>query len=146
MDRQSPEFLPLLSSLTVGDYKSLTIKLQHSDARDILTIMDEVGLAFSAKAITHVACFLQVLKKIPSEYERDSLHTMWKLAYRSGQVPARYQVDRHSLSREADVIAGGTFAEVRRGRLGEKAVAIRTLRTDHNTNGDRYQKVRVLPS
>ncbi|KAF9781287.1 kinase-like domain-containing protein [Thelephora terrestris] len=122
MDRQSPEFLPLLSSLTVGDYKSLTIKLQHSDARDILTIMDEV------------------LKKIPSEYERDTLHTMWKLAYRSGQVPARYQVDRHSLSREADVIAGGTFAEVRRGRLGEKAVAIRTLRTDHNTNGDKYQK------
>lgn len=145
MDQQSPDFLPLLSSLTTGDHRSPTINLCGADARDTLSIMDEVSLIFSAKAITHIVPSVQVLRtgKIPSEHGRNTLHTMRKLAYNSGQVPPRYQVNRLSLSSEADVVASGSFADVRRGRLDNRAVAIRTLRVDQTTNSNQHQKVCV---
>ena len=143
MDQQSPDFHPLLSSLTAGDHRSTTINLCGADARDTLSIMDEASLMFFAKAITHVAPSVQVLRtgKIPSEHERGTLCTMRKLAYNSGQVPPRYQVNQSSLSREPDVIANGTFADVRRGKLDNKAVAIRTLRVDRATDSSQHQKV-----
>lgn len=71
---------------------------------------------------------------------------MRRLAYNSGQVPASYQVDRNSLSREPAVIANGSFAEVRKGKLKDKVVAIRTLRIDRKNGGDDSQKVRVISS
>lgn len=63
------------------------------------------------------------------------------LAYESGQVPPRYQVDPHALNVEATVIANGAYADVRKGRLGNRAVAIRTLRIDQRTNADNVRKV-----
>lgn len=66
---------------------------------------------------------------------------MRKLAYSSGQVPARYQVNRQSLSVEEDVIACGAFADVRKGKLGDRAVAIRTLRMDQKTDKIESKKV-----
>ncbi|KAF9781215.1 kinase-like domain-containing protein [Thelephora terrestris] len=105
--------------------------------------MDEVSPAFSAGAVTNVASSLQVFGagKVLGEHERGTLNTMRKLAYNSGQVPPLYQVNRRSLRREETIIAAGTFAEVRRGRLDNKAVAIRTLRIDQKTNGDKHQKL-----
>lgn len=66
---------------------------------------------------------------------------MRKLAYNSGQVPARYQVNRRSLSVETALIACGAFADVRKGKLGDKVVAIRTLRIDQQTDKDDSEKV-----
>ena len=43
MDGQSPNFLPLLSTLTTGDNQSSTIKLQDENARIVLGALDEVG-------------------------------------------------------------------------------------------------------
>jgi hypothetical protein len=68
---------------------------------------------------------------------------MRKLADNSGQVPARYQVDRRSLTVEAVVIANGISAEVRQGRLGGRTVAIRTLRNERKVDKNKSQKVCV---
>ena len=66
---------------------------------------------------------------------------MRMLAYNSGQVPSHYQVDRQSLQVDSRVIASGAFAEVRAGKLGGMAVAVRTLRTDRQADHFEVQKV-----
>lgn len=43
MDGRSPDFLPLLSTLTTGDNRSSTIKLQDENARIVLSALDKVG-------------------------------------------------------------------------------------------------------
>jgi len=42
-DPRSPDFLPLLSSLTAGDNLSLTTRLRDDDAKIALGALDEVG-------------------------------------------------------------------------------------------------------
>lgn len=68
---------------------------------------------------------------------------MRELAYNSGQVPTRYQVEPNTLKVEDNVIAAGGFADIRRGRLGERTVAVKTLRTGWKGNPQDAQKVRV---
>ena len=147
MDPRSPGFLPLLSSLTTGNNRSLTIELSGVDAKNTLSIMDEVNLVSPANAAAHVTPSVQVLRdeRVLGERRRDTIRTMRKLAYNSGQIPPRYQVDRNSLSREMGVFANGTFADVRRGKLDNKAVAVRTLRIDPWTDNDESKKVCVGP-
>ena len=71
---------------------------------------------------------------------------MRSLAYESSQVPSRYQVDPGTLSVEGSVIASGAYADVRKGRLGDRTVAVRTLRISQQINLHDAQKVRVLSS
>jgi len=146
IDRQSPDFPPLLSSLTADGNRSSTTGLCGEDARVTLNMIDEVRSVFAGKATTYATRPAQVLRdgKIPGEYERDTLCTIRTLAYNSGQVPPRYQVDRRSLSMEKHTIIGnGAFADVRKGRLCGKIVAVRTLRIDQKTDFDEAQKVCV---
>ena len=81
--------------------------------------------------------------KIPGEFEHDTIDTMQMLAYNSGQVPSRYQVDRQSLRVDSNVIDNGASADIRAGRLGGMTVAVRTLRTDQQTDRREVQKVCV---
>ena len=147
IDPLSPGFLPLLGSLTTGNNRSSTIELSGVDAKNTLSIMDEVNFVSLANAAAYITPSVQVLRdeKVPGERRRDTICAMRKLAYNSGQIPPRYQVNRNSLSREAGVFANGTFADIRRGFLDNKAVAVRTLRIDLRTNNDESKKVRVGP-
>ena len=54
---------------------------------------------------------------------------MRTLAHDSSQVPPRYQVKPHTLSVESGVIRAGASSDIRKGRLGDKTVAVKTLRT-----------------
>ena len=147
MDQQSPDFLPLLSSLTTEVNRFLTTKLRDYDARIALSVMDKVSSACATRTIAYIIMSsTQVLRggRVPGDYERDTLCTMRMLAYNSGQVPPRYRVGRQSLSVEAHVIANGGFADIREGRLGGRTVAVRSLRTDRETNLDEIQKVRAV--
>lgn len=79
---------------------------------------------------------------IPNEHQRDTLKTMRELAYHSEKVPTRYHVDRHSLSVEATVVASGALTDVRAGKLGGRAVAVRTPRVGPKTD-NKSRKVRI---
>ena len=70
---------------------------------------------------------------------------MQKLAYNSGQVPPRYQVIPGTLSVEGSVITGGAFSDIRRGKLGEKTVVVKTLRTCWESDPQDAQKVCFVP-
>jgi len=134
MDRQSPAFLHLLSSLTAEENRSLTTKLRFENARVTLNIIDEVSSVFVVKVITHFTPSVQVFSEIPGECELNTLITMQMLAYNSGQVPPHYKVDQRSFSVGTRVISQGRFADVREGRLGDKMVAVRTPRTGPRTS------------
>ena len=84
----------------------------------------------------------QVFKdgKIPNRYKRD-ISVMRALAHDSSQVPPRHQVEPDTLSVDGDVIACGTSSEIRKGRLGNKTVAIRTLKADRQVDLRDVQKV-----
>ena len=79
--------------------------------------------------------------KIPNECERDILSMMRLLAHDSSQVPPRYQVEPHALSVEGGVIANGAFSNIRKGKLGGKTVAVKTLKTDQGIDLHDVQKV-----
>ena len=146
MDQKSPDFLPLLSSLTAEANRSSTTKLCDDDARIALSVMDKVSSPCAAKAITYITSSTQALRggKVSGKYGHNTLCTMRTLAYNSGQVPPRYKVDRQSLSTEPRVIAAGAFADVREGMLEGRAVAVRSLRTDRQTDLRDVQKVRTV--
>ena len=148
MDLESSGFLPLLSSLTSGDNRSSVINLRDTEASLALDAMDQVSLAPSVSIATYVEPSVQLLRdsNIEDEHRNSILYLTRRLAYNSGKVPARYQVDRDSLNKEPAVIANGSFADVRKGKLGDKVVAIRTLKVDRETSGDSSRKVRVVSS
>ena len=71
---------------------------------------------------------------------------MRKLAYNSCQVPPRYQVKPQTFSMESPVIAGGGSADIRKGILDGRMVAVKSLRPCPQT-GPRsdVQKVCAAP-
>ena len=146
MDRQSANFSPLLSSLISQDDRSSKMKLCRADAKVTLDIMDQASSTFSLKTTAYVAPSTQVLRdcKVPKEHMCDTIYAMRKLAYSSGEVPARYQIDPQSLSVETALIACGAFADVRKGRLGHRVVAVRTPRVDQKTDENELKKVCVI--
>ena len=135
MDRQSPNFVPLLSSLVEEINHPSTVKLQGNGAEVTLSALVEVCRSFTEEREPpdneRCHAIRQMLResKIPIEYERDARSVMRTLAYNSGQVPLRYRVQHGALSMEGNVIARGGSAEVREGRLGDKVVAVKILRT-----------------
>ena len=134
MDRQSPDFLPLLSSLVENGDHAPTVKLQDKDARTVLGVLVEVRCLHATERESpgnERRCPIrQVLRegKIPIKSERDTRKVMRTLAYDSGQIPLCYRVLPGTLSVEGGVVARGGSSEVREGRLGEKAVAVKILR------------------
>lgn len=134
MDRQSPDFLPLLSSLVEKTDHPSIAKLQGNDAEVTLGILVEVGHSLAVERELPdneqrcIICQLLRESKIPIEYERNTRSIMRMLAYNSGQVPLRYRVRPGTLSMEGNVVARGGSSEIRKGRLGDKVVAVKILR------------------
>ena len=69
---------------------------------------------------------------------------MRTLAYDSCQVPPRYQVEPGALSIESRVIAGGGFSDIRRGRLDDTIVAVKTLRNRVGVDPNDIRKVGIV--
>ena len=151
MDQHSPDFIPLLSSLIARAGHLSTMKLRDGSAKIALDALDKVDYPFftSGKRLSGdgYCVFRQIFRdgRIPDDYERDTRDVMRKLAHNSGQVPPRYQVKPGTLSVEGSVITGGAFSDIRRGKLGEKTVAVKTLRTCRESNPQDAQKVRLVP-
>ena len=69
---------------------------------------------------------------------------MRALAHDSCQVPPRYLVDPNELTMDGGFIGSGSFAVIRKGKLGDKMVAVRTLKPGPQTDPrNSVQKVRA---
>lgn len=152
MDQHSPNFLSLLSLLMTADH-SLTTSLRGDDAKATLGALDEVGCSFTAirewsgRNLYYIICQLFRDGKIPNGYERNTLRVMRMLAHDSCQVPPRYLADPNALTVDRCLVAGGRFAVIRKGMLGDKAVAVRTLNPGSQTDPhDSVQKVCTAPN
>lgn len=82
--------------------------------------------------------------KVPDDHERDTRGVMRELARNSGQVPSRYQVKPGALSVDGPPIASGSFSDLRRGKLGGKTVAVKTLKPPRGSKPQDVQKVRLV--
>ena len=69
---------------------------------------------------------------------------MQELVYESCQIPTRYQVEPGTLLMESGVIAGGGFSDIRRGKLGDTIVAVKTLRSRAGVDPNDIRKVGVV--
>ena len=150
MDQQSPGFLSLLSTLTTGGNQSPTTKLRGENARIVLSALDEVGHLFTAAEWpdNDLYCTIyQVFRdgRIPGKYERDTRSAMRALAHDSCQVPPRYQVKPDALSIEREVLTSGASSDIRRGRLGDMIIAVKTLKSYGKINLNDAQKVCATP-
>jgi len=70
---------------------------------------------------------------------------MRALAHDSCQVPSRYQVKPDALSVESEILISSASSDIRRGRLGDMMVAVKTLRTWGKIGPSDAQKVRAVP-
>ena len=79
MDRRSPDFLPLLLSLTTGANRSSTTALRGDDAKITLSALDEVGRPFFKAREWPGGNQYYIIRqlfrddKIPNKCERDTL-------------------------------------------------------------------------
>jgi len=150
MDRQSLDFLPLLSTLTAGGNQSPTTKLRGENARIVLNALDEVSFPFTVVEWPDSNLFCTIYQvfrtdRIPRKYERDTRSAMRALAHDSCQVPLRYQVKPDALGVEREVLTSGASSEIRRGRLGDMIIAVKTLKSYGKINHNDAQKVCAMP-
>ena len=69
---------------------------------------------------------------------------MRTLAYDSCQVPPRYQVKPGALSMEREIITEDGFSVIRRGRLGDTIVAVKTLKSQAGVDPNDIRKVGIM--
>ena len=69
---------------------------------------------------------------------------MRTLAHDSSQVPPRYQVEPRALSVEGGAICGGASSVILKGRLGDKTVAVKTLRTGWKIDAQKVRHIQLF--
>ena len=71
-----------------------------------------------------------------------SFRMLRKLAENTGRVPDSYLIDRDAVYHvEEKLFASGGFADVRKGRLGKKEVAVKTIRIAPDMNVSKIRRV-----
>ena len=69
---------------------------------------------------------------LPDGAKSHAFELLWELAGASRQVPKSYLIGTLARYKVKDeIIASGGFADIRKGRLGGKVVAVKTIRTSH---------------
>ena len=78
----------------------------------------------------------------PGNLSNRTLGVLRSLAYDACQVPNRYRIDRNLAFDVAPTpFDGGGFAEIHRGRLGDRQVAVKVLRMAVNNDPYKTRKV-----
>ena len=81
--------------------------------------------------------------KLPAITRSHAFKLMRKLSAVSRQVPESYFVGRFArYTVEESIIASGGFADIRKGRLGGKDVAVKTIRTSMESRIGAIHEVR----
>ena len=86
----------------------------------------------------------KALKQIegPNKTRSNAFKVLRKLAGNTRQVPKSYLIGRWTrYTVKEEIIASGGFADVREGRLGDRVIAVRTIRVSLQTNIDDTHKV-----
>lgn len=74
-----------------------------------------------------------------------ALNLLWELAGASSQVPKSYLVGKLTRYKvKGGVVASGRLADIREGELGDKVVAVKTIRMSEETKVEVIHKVRKL--
>ncbi|KAF9781214.1 kinase-like domain-containing protein [Thelephora terrestris] len=114
----------------------LSRSLKRIDLHQVANLVKEnreIAMKFRGKdAATIINAIDKLLKggQLPDETQKRALNLMRRLAGASRQVPKSYLVGIFTRCKvEKTIFANGGFADVRKGRLKGKDVAIKTIRT-----------------
>ncbi|KAF9777430.1 kinase-like domain-containing protein [Thelephora terrestris] len=126
LDPESQDYPPLLNSFLDDKVdRKATTSLEDEDAIVVLDIL--------AKILERVRNLENLSNHV--------LRVFQSLAYKAGQVPNCYKIDRN-LDFQIDPVAfaSGGFSDVRKGSLGGHVVAVKVLRMAQNSNVVKLQK------
>ena len=122
------------------------------DAATVINAIDKVSRSDPSCPPPRLtkSVFLPALKllrenQVPDGTKLHALQLLQKLAGASRQVPKSYFVGNLTWFKVwEEVIEHGGFSDIRRGKLGGKVVAVKTIRTSLETNGDVVNEVREV--
>ena len=149
LDRKSRSYVELLRNLVdVEVNRTLTLEFAGDNADVVINIIGDVSHCnlFYFYHVSHIdaPAERQALKggMLHGELARHSLCMLRRLAGNTGQLPNNYFVSRGAdYHVEKRIFACGRFADVRRGTLAKKAVAVKTIRVAQDMDVTETRKV-----
>ena len=151
---RSHDYSELLRRLVdIEANRSLALEFIDNDASIVINAIGEVGsfcpsclnssLLPTCASAHHQALRTNVLQ---SKLAHHSFSMLRKLAGKTGQLPVNYLVSEDAdYQVEATILASGGFADVRKGKLGKRAVAVKTIRIAQDVDIFKIRKVSTLP-
>jgi hypothetical protein len=153
LDPTSRDYVELLGSLVdVEGNRKAALKFTDSDAGVVINIIGDVrsrAILDRASTTTYTSVGYQVLKRgnLDSNLAGHTFCMLRKLAGNTGRLPDSYLVSEDlDYQVEEPIFACGGFADVRKGKLAEKVVAVKTIRIAQDSNMSRIRKVGVIMS
>ena len=151
---RSHDYAQLLRRLVdVEANRNLALELIDDDASIVINAIGEVSsfcppCLNSSHLPTCASIHHQALRTsmLQSNLAHHSFSLLRKLAGKTGRLPVKYLVSKDAdYQVEATIFASGGFADVRKGKLGKRAVAVKTIRVAQDGDIFKIRKASTLP-
>ena len=153
LDPTSRDYVELLGTLVdVEGNRKLALNFTDNDAGIVINIIGDVrshATLDHASTTTYTSFGYQALGcgDLHSKLAGRAFCMLRKLAGNTGRLPDSYLVSENDdYQVEEPIFACGGFADVRKGKLAEKVVAVKTIRIAQDSNMSRIRKVGVIMS
>ena len=153
LDLKSQGYIELLKTLVdVEDNRNVALKFIDDDAGIVINIIGKVSSCATIDCTSptaHMGTFIehQILRGggIPCKLAGHTFSMLRKLAGKTGRLPDDYLVNKGAgYQVEERAFAGGGFAEVRKGKLAKKVVAVKTIRTAQQSDMSKIRRVSTI--
>ena len=151
LDPTSRDYVELLGRLVdVEGNRKAALKFTDSDAGVVINIIGDVrshAIPGRASTMAYTSVGYQVLRRgnLDSKLAGHAFCVLRKLAGNTGRLPDSYLVSEDlDYQVEEPIFACGGFADVRKGKLDKKVVAVKTIRLAQDSDMSRIRKVGVI--
>ena len=152
LDPKSRNHIELLKTLVdIEGHRNVALKFTDDDAGIVINAIGDVSpcctIVGTSPTAYRPSADIQALRGGGLQ-DKLACHTFFmlrKLAGKTGQVPDSYLVGQDvDYQVEKTIFACGGFADVRRGRLAGKTVAVKTIRTALDSDLSKIRKVGII--
>jgi hypothetical protein len=152
LDPKSHTYARLLKRLVdVQENRILALEFTDGDASAVVNIIDGVS-SFNRLCLYYCTPYSSAIQNqalrgnvLHSKLARHSFSMLRKLAGNTAQLPYSYLVSQDADYRvEETIFACGGFADVRRGTLAKRPVAVKTIRIAQDRDVSKIRKVSAI--
>ena len=147
LDPTSQNYVELLEKLIdIERNRKLTLELTGGDAGAVINILDRVGLFHQLYSLIYallIGVERQALRSgvLKNGLANHSFSVLRKLAGNTGKLPYSYSLGKRADYQVGSIFASGGFADVRKGTLAKKPVAVKTIRIMQDMDISKVRKV-----